>query len=104
MTHRDEIKVVTTMITEYCRRRHHTSDDDSMCLDCQELLDYAVKRLTRCPRGESRDSCRKCVIHCYDTAHRESMRQVMSYIGPRMIYLHPVMAVKHLFGEIRRKE
>ncbi|MDE5607452.1 MAG: nitrous oxide-stimulated promoter family protein [Muribaculaceae bacterium] len=103
MTHNDEIKIVTTMVTEYCHRKHHSADLGDLCPDCQDLLDYAIDRLNHCPRHERRASCRKCVIHCYSPSYRESIRQVMACIGPRMIYLHPVMAVRHMIGEMRAR-
>ena len=35
-------------------------------------------------------------VHCYQPQMREQIRQVMRYSGPRMLFHHPVMAIRHL--------
>ncbi len=69
---------------------------DGLCADCQELMDYATKRLEKCPYQEDKSTCANCPIHCYTDTMRERMRVVMRYSGPRMISRHPYLAVRHL--------
>ena len=88
------------MVEIYCRKKHD-SDKGVLCEECAELLDYAFRRLEKCPKGNAKSSCRKCEIHCYAPARREKMRQVMRYVGPRMIFIHPWSALLHLLSEIR---
>lgn len=72
-----------------------------MCPDCAELLEYALSRLSRCPFGVKKTSCRKCPVHCYRPDMKVRIRAVMRYSGPRMMFYHPVAALRHLFSELR---
>ncbi len=48
-----EADTVLAMIRIYCRA-HHALQGDALCGSCQELADYAMKRLACCPlRKES---------------------------------------------------
>lgn len=95
-----EKRVVAQMIAIYCHR-HHAAKGGALCEDCRSLLDYATRRLDHCPKGDSKASCRKCEIHCYSAANREKIREVMKYVGPRMIFIHPFSAILHLIGELK---
>jgi hypothetical protein len=81
------------MIRIYCRDKHAGT---SPCSSCRELLDYALCRLDRCPFGEQKPTCVNCPIHCYRPAMREAVRDVMRHAGPRMLWRHPILAVRHL--------
>lgn len=87
------------MIEVYCRRKHGGRGRDGLCDSCSELLEYARRRLDHCRHGARKSSCRKCSIHCYSPARREEIRSVMRYVGPRMIFTHPLSALKHFFGQ-----
>ncbi len=88
--------MVEFMIRLYCRRAEGNVD---LCPQCAELLRYARVRLSKCPFGDGKSTCRKCAVHCYKPAMREFMRKVMRYSGPRMLFFHPVAALKHLLRE-----
>lgn len=92
--------VIRQMIAAYCRRRHHAAAGE-LCAGCRELLEYACFRLDRCPKGERKSSCRKCEIHCYSPSYRRSMKAVMKYVGPRMLLINPIAAIRHLLSELR---
>lgn len=81
------------MIAIYCRGKHGHSD---MCPKCRELLDYAHERLKHCPHGNHKPTCRRCIVHCYSPSHRDAIREVMRYSGPRMLFYHPITAITHL--------
>lgn len=81
------------MIRLYCR---HKEGNGYLCDRCSELLEYAEKRLTHCPFGESKKSCRRCSVHCYSQTMRERIRNVMRYSGPRMFFYSPIETLKHL--------
>ena len=85
--------VVKEMIELYCKKKEKNKE---LCEECKSLLDYAYKRLDHCTFGEYKSSCQKCPIHCYKKDMRERMRQVMRFSGPRMLFYHPVAALKHL--------
>jgi len=87
---------VTFMIEYYCTKNHN---QEVICKSCIDLITYAHEKLCVCPFGEKKTSCLKCKIHCYSKDKREEIRKVMSYVGPRMIYLMPIQYVKHIFNK-----
>lgn len=95
-----EKSVVAQMIAIYCHHHHSTAGSD-LCPECHDLLDYALHRLSHCPKGNQKSSCRKCTVHCYSPAYRQRIRTVMRYVGPRMMFIHPVSAIRHLLSELR---
>ena len=102
-TKRDQEKqMVSQMIALYCRRNHHTKG--SLCPDCASLSDYACRRSDRCPFMETKTFCSNCRVHCYKPEMREKIRTVMRFSGPRMIFYHPVAAVRHVVETRREKK
>ena len=89
-----ERKTIEYMIQIHCYGQHGVSD--TLCSECKELLEHARQRLAKCPFQEKKLTCAKCSVHCYKTAKREQIRQVMRYAGPRMLYKHPVLTLFHL--------
>lgn len=89
-----ERKTVTTMLRAYCRARHGGRRE--LCGECAELHAYVMCRLDRCPLGEQKPSCAACTIHCYKADRRQQIREVMKYAGPRMLWRHPLSAIRHL--------
>ncbi|MBU6402899.1 MAG: nitrous oxide-stimulated promoter family protein [Verrucomicrobia bacterium] len=81
------------MIQCYCHDRHGSRD--GLCPECQGLLDYANVRLERCRFGEAKPTCANCPVHCYQRQRREQVRTVMRYAGPRMLWRHPMLALRH---------
>lgn len=94
-----EFKTVAGMMKIYCNHHHNTSD--VLCESCRSLLIYAETKLDRCPYGQSKPTCNKCPIHCYKPEPKEQMRLVMRYSGPRMLFKHPILAIRHLRHEKR---
>lgn len=95
-----EKSVVRQMITIYCHT-HHDHPEEGVCDDCYNLLNYAFQRLDHCPKENKKSSCRKCEIHCYSPANREKIREIMRYVGPRMIFIHPLSAIRHVITELK---
>ncbi|MBQ9062968.1 MAG: nitrous oxide-stimulated promoter family protein [Eubacterium sp.] len=89
-----EKRVVGEMIALYCRKKHGTAKG-SLCNECAALKDYARIRIDRCPHMENKTFCSRCPTHCYKPAMREKIREVMRFAGPRMLLVHPVMAINH---------
>jgi hypothetical protein len=81
------------MIHCYCRGHHATGK--TLCSECRELLDYAGVRLDRCRFSSDKPVCVKCPVHCYQRARREQIRAVMRFAGPRMLWQHPIMSLRH---------
>jgi hypothetical protein len=96
MTHPErEIRTVGLMIGLYCRRHH---GEKELCGDCRELAAYAEGRTRKCPFGEEKPACSRCPTHCYRPEMKARIREVMRFAGPKMIYRHPLLAIRHLFG------
>lgn len=90
-----EKRMVSEMIALYCRKRHGTRAGE-LCQECAELAEYARQRSDRCPFMETKTFCSNCRVHCYKAEMREKIREVMRFSGPRMIFHHPVAAVRHV--------
>jgi len=90
-----EKRSITALVRLYCRGNHHPEQD--LCEECDQVLQYALRRLDRCPFGADRPVCENCSIHCYSPAMRERIRAIMKYSGPRMILHHPLLAIRHLW-------
>jgi hypothetical protein len=98
---RRERCTMQTMIEIYCREQHGLPAG-KLCAECQELEDYALGRLARCPFQADKPVCAKCAVHCYKPEMRERVRSVMRFAGPRMLLRHPILAVRHLLDERRK--
>ena len=90
-----EKHVVSRMITLYCRHRLKAKD---MPEEYKLLIDYAHRRLDHCKYGEHKTACKNCPIHCYAPRQRELMRDVMRWMGPRMIIYSPLEAIRHILN------
>lgn len=95
-----EKQTVERMIKLYCR---HKEGNRVLCNSCKELKEYAFARLDKCPFGDAKGSCKRCKIHCYKPDMRERVQEVMRYAGPRMLFLYPIDAIRHLISEIKEK-
>ncbi len=96
-----EKKVVAKMIAIYCKDKHPDRSHEpqsGLCAECTTLLEYAMQRLSRCPHGNRKPACKRCTIHCYLPTHREQIRNVMRHAGPRMLFIDPVAAIRHLLN------
>jgi len=95
-----EQRTLRAMVSIYCRAHHGRRP--ALCPECAELMAYALERLDRCPFGEKKPTCAHCTIHCYKPSMRERVRAVMRFAGPRMIWRHPILALRHLFDGWRK--
>lgn len=95
----DEKRTVEKMICIYCRG-HHKKNPDTRgtvpCDECRELIEYAHSRIDSCPHIEAKTFCSACKTPCYRADMRERIRSVMAYAGPRMIFIDPKSAFRHL--------
>ena len=97
----NELKVVGLMIDLYCHHQHHTKHE--RCDECEALYQYAKKRIDLCPFMETKTFCSNCKVHCYQKEYREKIREVMRFSGPRMIFYHPILAIKHVISSKKEK-
>lgn len=90
-----EFRTIWKMVGIYCSD-HHGGSARALCTECRDFLEYAQRRLDKCPYGDDKPTCSNCPIHCYKPAQRELAREIMRYAGPRMMLRHPILAVAHL--------
>lgn len=89
------------MISLYCKKKHKHKKE--LCSVCQELTNYALTRIERCPFMENKTFCSNCKVHCYTPIMQEKIREVMRFSGPRMIFFHPIMALNHVITSKRER-
>ncbi len=87
-----EKELVKEMIDLYYK--HHNNPEEY-----RGLLVYAMKKIDRCPMMTSKSFCSQCKIHCYEKKKRELIKQVMRYSGPRKLFKHPLLVLKHYYYE-----
>lgn len=100
------------MIEIYCHdlhgggssRRRPTGNENGLCPDCRELLDYTDKRIDRCVFGAKKSTCAKCAIHCYNKEMRARIKEVMRHSGPEMTYRHPWLSIMHFLDGFKKPE
>lgn len=93
-----EKQTVRKMIELYC---HHHLKQDTMSEEYQLLADYACMRLDHCQFGEKKKTCKKCPVHCYAPKERQQIREVMRWVGTRMIFYAPKDAFHHTWDNIK---
>ena len=96
-----EKETVSLMIAIYCGKKHGRK---TLCPQCAALEAYARQRSDNCPFMETKTFCSNCKVHCYKSDMREKIREVMRFSGPRMIFHHPVMAIRHVIESKKEKK
>ena len=91
-----EKRVIKLMIEIYCHKQHQHKSL-GLCEECQELLEYAHKRLNFCKFGDDKKFCSKCPIHCYKNDMKVKVKDVMKFSGPRLLFYKPDQLIKHIF-------
>ena len=84
-------------------RERDSGERRDLCPECAELEAYAHARSERCPFMEEKTFCSNCTVHCYRPEMRKRIRTVMRYAGPRMLFHHPVMAIRHMIESQRER-
>ena len=95
-----EWKTMVAMMNLYCHDHHGAAM--GLCSECQGLLNYANVRLDRCHFGENKPTCAQCPVHCYQRDRREQIKVMMRYAGPRMLWHHPIMSLRHWLDAFRK--
>lgn len=96
-----EKELVSEMIALYCRKQHRNRK--GLCPECEALNTYARERSDKCPFMETKTFCSNCKVHCYKPEMRGKIRLVMRFSGPRMVFCHPVTAVRHVL-EVKKEK
>lgn len=90
------------MISIYCKANHNRNNE--LCIDCNVLNNYAMKRLENCPFGNNKPTCSICTVHCYKKDMQLQIKEVMRFAGPRMLFKHPIATIHHFIREYKRKK
>ena len=96
-----EKETVSLMISIYCRQNHGCKE---LCPECTALDAYSRLRSDKCPFMETKTFCSNCKVHCYRPDMRQKIREVMRFSGPRMIFHHPIMAIRHVIETKKEKK
>ncbi len=81
------------MIGMYCKKHHHSV---GLCAYCSELQAFAFVRIDKCRFKADKPNCSDCTVHCFGREKRQQVREVMRWAGPRMMWRHPVIALRHV--------
>ena len=111
---RDHEKIIVSeMIQLYCRFNHKESSKDAyeisgrkikLCPDCYELYSYAASRSDKCPFMEKKTFCSSCKVHCYEPSKRAQIKEVMKFSGPRMLFFHPILTIRHMIESAKNHD
>ena len=82
-----EHRTLVCMSRIYCKDHHAGDPGAELCPDCHALMEYAGRRLAKCPYGTDKPTCAKCPIHCYKPEPREQTRDIMRYAGPLSVWV-----------------
>ena len=98
-----EFKTIVAMTHIYCEGHHSGRNNgfSGLCDECREFKHFAEFRLSKCPYGDIKPTCKHCPVHCYKKDMKELARTIMSYSGPRMLLKHPYLEVRHLLHDRR---
>ena len=93
-----EKKVSSLMIKLYYKKKREKKAEG------EELERYVFSRIDHCPYMANKTFCSNCKTHCYRPDMREKIKAVMRYSGPRMLFYHPVLAIKHMVLTLKEKK
>jgi hypothetical protein len=62
----------------------------------REGFAYAELRFDKCLFADNEPTCDNCPVHCYEPAMRDRVKQILRYAGPRVMYNHLFMAIRHI--------
>ena len=96
-----EKRTIGIMIKMHCDYNH--DKDGTLCNECHELTEFAYERMNRCVFQNDKPVCSECQIHCFRQEMRDKIKTVMRFSGPRMIYKHPIIGIRHLIDKRRFK-
>lgn len=91
-----DIRLLGKFVKVYCEAKHRGVDRSvvdlhadaeagELCPECASFLKYAITKRLNCPLEAEKPTCKHCRIHCYDAPRREKVREIMSYVGRRMV-------------------
>lgn len=91
-----DIKLLGKFVEVFCEVKHPGAANQvvdlptglgirTLCPECAAFLEYAITRRLNCPLEAEKPTCKHCRIHCYDKIRREKVREIMSFVGRRLM-------------------
>jgi predicted amidophosphoribosyltransferase len=74
-----DAKLLKSFIETYCHKKHSFKKGE-LCTDCNNLLEYALKRDEKCLL-DPKPKCKNCKTHCYKPEMRRKIKEVMKFSG-----------------------
>ncbi len=96
-----EYLTISKMTDIYCSA-HHDGDGNELCEKCRTFMEYAGRRLKKCPYGDDKPTCANCPVHCYKPEQRAYAKDIMRFAGPRMLWRHPFLTIAHFADGLRK--
>ncbi|MBN2546049.1 MAG: nitrous oxide-stimulated promoter family protein [Spirochaetes bacterium] len=94
----NEKKIIEDMIVFYCKK-NHLSDEDYLCINCKNLLEYSINKLKKC-KYVNKPVCSNCTVHCYQKNYRNEIIKVMKFSGFNYLIKHPYIGIKFILKKI----
>jgi len=91
----NKIQNLEFMLKLYCKKFHNTH---ILCKECNEIINYAIIKLEKCPFRGTIHTCKTCHIHCFTDNYRKKITEIMRFAGPQMIRHKPFSAIFHLIA------
>lgn len=105
-----DLRLLAHFVELFCRSRHRASRNgftesgvtglagttEQLCPECADLMEYAARRLRRCPL-KPKPSCKNCPVHCYRPDYRQKVREIMAWSGKRLILRGRLDLIFHYF-------
>jgi hypothetical protein len=76
-------QILKKFVSVYCNKKHG-SQQNRLCDCCNDLLSYALDRLSKCP-FDPKPKCKDCKVHCYSEKYRTQIREVMKFSGMHFV-------------------
>lgn len=97
MNHKEmDILTLRNLFGIYCRK-NHAPEKGVLCSSCQSELKYAVHKTKICTEKDMGKTCSECRVHCFEPEHREKIREIMRFSGPRLMWSHPLLSMRYVF-------
>lgn len=105
----NEKKTMLCMIEIYCMNNHKeyhkfynkTFGGKNICKECENIYNYASIRTDKCKFIDTKTFCSACSSQCYNKDMKEKIKNIMHFSGKRMLFHHPIIALKHVIVMIK---
>ena len=78
-----DFNILKRFVTTHCHYQHGTKKE-SICAECEDLIQYAKKKLENCPY-DPKPKCKDCKTHCYKEIYQNRVKEAMSVAGAQFM-------------------